>query len=113
MRFAVAMLTMTGRPLVWWEARELPQEYRDLPSIPHGCLTDAQRLLEGHPDLQAVIGFAFREGQGYAHVWAVDDDGVVDLSAQREGLPDGYLGVVVKPSELARLKGPLRGATLA
>ena len=95
MRVALAALTfMSTRQIEWYSAGELPESFRGLSSVPHGCLEDALRAAEGRPDLRVALGYGFRDGKGYAHVWAIDAAGeVVDLSTGRLGKPDGYLGV--------------------
>jgi hypothetical protein len=105
MRWALALI---GRPVTYWPARPLPSRYASVPSVPRDCVGDAQRLVEAFPGLSPALGYAFRPERPYPHVWTLDAEGVVDLSTLREGVPDGYLGVLLTPAELGGLRGRLR-----
>jgi hypothetical protein len=84
--------------LRWWEARELPEEYRHNESRAHRCFEDALKMAERYPHLKIAIGFSFRpwlSDDGILHCFNVEEvEGeklVADIASRRLGLPAGYL----------------------
>lgn len=109
MRAMLAGISMLGfgpRKVRWYDAEDLPEQYRNLPAEPNRCVLDAQRAARRHPSLTVCAGFAFRCGyaDGWKHAWCVDEQGHrVDPSVRLHGVPTGYLGVPLRRHEIDHL----------
>lgn len=104
---SVRMMTWAStRTIQWFSPRDLPAEY-SLYAEEHQCLQAALKAVERHSDLRIVLGYSFRSQEaerGIRHLWTLDgNDEVVDPAVTLYGPPEGYLGLLLKSSEIQRL----------